>query len=61
MLILSRKAGEKIIATLPSGQNVEFTVLGIKGGNVRLGIAAPKNVVVDREEVHQRKIAEKAQ
>jgi carbon storage regulator len=40
------------------GDNVTVTILGIKGNQVRLGIEAPRDVVVDREEVHQRKQAE---
>jgi carbon storage regulator len=54
MLILSRRPNE----TLMIGDNVTVTVLGIKGTQVRLGITAPRDVVVDREEVHQRKLAE---
>jgi carbon storage regulator len=37
------------------GRDIRITVLGIRGNQVRLGIAAPKDVVVDREEVHVRK------
>jgi len=40
------------------GPDVKVTLLGIRGNQVRLGIDAPKDVVVDREEVHQRKLAE---
>jgi carbon storage regulator len=54
MLILSRRPNE----SLHVGDNVVVTVLGIKGNQVRLGITAPRNVVVDREEVHHRKQAE---
>jgi carbon storage regulator len=54
MLILTRRPNE----TLYIGDNVTVTILGIKGAQVRLGINAPKNIVVDREEVHQRKVAE---
>jgi carbon storage regulator len=50
MLILSRKTGEKVII----GDNVELTVLGIKGNQVRIGINAPKEVAVHREEVYLR-------
>ena len=49
MLVLSRKLGEEIVI----GTNIRITVVAIKGGNVRLGIAAPKEVVVDRQEVHE--------
>jgi carbon storage regulator len=54
MLILSRRPNE----TLVIGENIRVTILGIHGNQVRLGIAAPKNIVVDREEVHHRKQAE---
>ena len=51
MLILTRRLEE----TLCIGADIRITVLGVKGHQVRLGIAAPKNVVVDREELHVRK------
>jgi carbon storage regulator len=51
MLILSRKCGEKIV--IPE-QNVTLTVLGIRGDRIRLGIAAPPDVSIHREEVWQR-------
>jgi carbon storage regulator len=50
MLILKRKLGE----TLMIGDDVEITVLGIKGNQVRLGTTAPKSLKVDREEVRRR-------
>ena len=50
MLILTRKSGE----TLRIGDNIKVRVLGIKGGQVRIGIEAPGEVPVHREEVHQR-------
>jgi carbon storage regulator len=50
MLILSRKAGEKIIIN----GDIEVTVTEIKGGEVRIGIKAPKNISVYREEVYTR-------
>ena len=50
MLVLSRRLGE----TLVIADNVKVTVLGISGNQVRLGIAAPKEVSVHREEVYQR-------
>ena len=56
MLILTRRPDE----TLCIGPDITLTVLGIKGNQVRLGINAPKNVIVDREEVHQRKQLEAA-
>jgi carbon storage regulator len=54
MLILSRRPNE----SLRIGGNVVITVIGFSGNQIRLGITAPPNVVVDREEVHQRKMVE---
>lgn len=54
MLILSRRIGEKLII----GDNVTVTILAVKGNQVRIGIDAPRNVRVDREEVHQRILEE---
>jgi carbon storage regulator len=54
MLILSRRPNE----SLHIGDNIVVTVLGIHGQQIRLGITAPKDVVIDREEVHQRKLRE---
>ena len=50
MLILTRRVGE----TLMIGDNVAITVLGVKGNQVRLGVNAPKDVTVHREEIYQR-------
>jgi carbon storage regulator len=50
MLVLSRRLGETLII----GDDVKITVLGISGNQVRLGIAAPKEVSVHREEVYRR-------
>jgi carbon storage regulator len=50
MLVLSRRLGETLII----GDDIKITVLGISGNQVRLGIAAPKNVSVHREEVYRR-------
>ena len=54
MLILSRRLGEAV----KIGDDVTVTVLGVKGGQVRLGFTAPPNVVVHREEVYERIQAE---
>lgn len=53
MLLLTRRIGETIIIEIP-GATVEVTVMGMQGGQVRLGITAPKYVPVHREEIHNR-------
>jgi carbon storage regulator len=50
MLILTRRIGE----TLMVGDDVSITVLGVKGNQVRLGVNAPRDVAVHREEIYQR-------
>ena len=52
MLVLARKLNEAIVVN----DRVRVTVLGIKGDRVRLGIEAPRDVSVDRSEVHARKV-----
>lgn len=56
ILILTRRVGETLII----GNDVTVTVLGVKGHQVRLGIDAPKDVSVHREEIYQRIQQEKA-
>ncbi len=50
MLILTRRVGER----LKIGDDVTLTVLGVKGNQIRVGIAAPENVAVHREEIYER-------
>jgi carbon storage regulator len=51
MLVLSRRVGEEIIIN----DNIRVTVVAVKGDRVRLGIVAPRDVTVDRSEVHERR------
>lgn len=55
MLILTRRVGE----TLVIGDDVTITVLGVRGNQVRVGVNAPKDVAVHREEIYQRIQGEK--
>jgi len=50
MLILTRRAGETVMV----GSDISITVLGVKGNQVRIGINAPKDVAVHREEIYER-------
>ena len=50
MLILTRRVGEALMI----GDDISVTVLATKGNQVRLGVSAPKNVSVHREEIYQR-------
>jgi carbon storage regulator len=57
VLILTRRVGEALMI----GNEVTVTVIAVKGNQVRIGIQAPKDVAVHREEIYDRVQAEKAQ
>ena len=50
MLILTRKVGETVVI----GDNVTVAIIGVKGSQIRIGINAPKDVIVHREEIYER-------
>jgi carbon storage regulator len=52
MLVLSRKIGETIVV----GDDIRITVVEIRGGKVRIGIDAPAHVIVDRQEIHDKRL-----
>ena len=50
MLVLSRRIGESLVIA----DDIRLTVLGVSGGQVRLGIEAPKHISVHREEIYDK-------
>ena len=56
MLVLTRRVGEKLVI----GENVTVTILGVKGNQIRIGIDAPRDIQVNREEIYQRILKERA-
>jgi carbon storage regulator len=54
MLVLTRRCGERIVIA----GDVVVTVVAIEGNKIRLGIDAPPSVPVDRQEIHERRVAE---
>jgi len=57
MLLLMRRVGEKIVI----GEDIVVTVVGISGNQIRLGIDAPKNISIHREEIFQRILNEESE
>jgi carbon storage regulator len=56
MLILTRGIGQSIVV----GENVTLTILGVKGNQVRIGVTAPREIAVHREEIYERIKRQKA-
>jgi carbon storage regulator len=50
MLILTRRVGESVVI----GDDIGVTILGVKGNQVRIGVTAPKDVTVHRQEIYER-------
>jgi carbon storage regulator len=57
MLILTRRVGESLIIS----DDMKVTVLGIKGNQIRVGVSAPRDVAVHREEIYNRILREREQ
>lgn len=57
MLILTRRVGESLIIS----DDMKVTVLGIKGNQIRIGVSAPRDVAVHREEIYNRILRERGQ
>lgn len=60
MLVLSRHRDESLIITHPDGTRIVVTVVDIRGDKIRLGVAAPMDVIVDRAEIDEDKRRAKA-
>jgi carbon storage regulator len=56
MLVLTRQSGQQIVIA----EDIVVTVVAVEGNKVRLGIDAPRSIPVDRKEVHDRRVAERA-
>lgn len=56
MLVLTRRPGEQIVI----GDNIRITVVSLGPGRVKIGIEAPPNVRIDRQEIHERIVQERA-
>ena len=59
MLILTRRINEKIVIQTKSGETIEVFPLGVSGSQVKIGVNAPRDTAIDREELYLRKKAEK--
>ena len=59
MLVLTRRAHEKIVCTTASGEVIEVAILAVNGAQVRVGVNAPRDVIIDREEIDERKKRER--
>jgi carbon storage regulator len=59
MLILSRRVGESLVIG-EGAEKIIVTIMQVRGSQVRIGVAAPPKVIVDREEIYLRRQAEKA-
>ena len=57
MLVLTRRVGEAILI---NNGTIQIRVLTIKGGSIRIGLIAPENIDIDREEVYIKKLAQRA-
>lgn len=58
MLRLTRKTHQSIVCTLEDGRTITFTIQGVQGNHVGVGIDAPRSITIDRYEVYVRKLGE---